>query len=281
LHAHGVSRDDISYCLFHKLDVRHEEGIRWFLDHGADLARRHPREGETALHWAIKRSNSAPVIGWLLERGADPNARTRDGRTAYPTIRATTPLDLAERLGRMEVAALLRRHGAERSAPDAATAATDELVFACARADEATARRLLRADPGLLARLPAEDRDLPAHVAQQNERAAVEVMLAVGFSPDVHGWMNLTPLHWAACRGNPALIRALLARGARVEDLGRDFGTPVHTALTCRWQRGGDYAGAVTALVEGGVPLPPEVAPTGDAALDAAVARLRPRAAGD
>jgi len=274
LHAHGVSRDELSYCLFHKLDIRHEEGIRWFLDHGANPDQRHPRCQETFLHWAIKRTCSTTVIEWLVAHGVDPNARTAGGQTAYPSIRATTPLDLAERLGRMEVAALLRRHGGELT-PGATP--TDDFVLACARADAAAARRMLDADPALLSRLPAEDLALPAHIAQQNERAAVELMLALGFDPDVHGWMNLTPLHWAACRGNPLLIRALLARGARVEDIGRGFGTPLDTALHCRWQPGGDYVGAVSELVAAGLQLPTALDPTGDAALDEAVARLRQR----
>src|SRR6185436_12328952 len=78
--AHGASHQELSYCLKHKIDFNHEPGIRRFLEHGAD-----------------------------------PNPRTTDGHTAYPAIVASTPLDLAERLGRVEISLLLRRHGAERA----------------------------------------------------------------------------------------------------------------------------------------------------------------------
>jgi hypothetical protein len=58
-------------------------------------------------------------------------------------------------------------------------------------------------------------------------------------------------------------------------DIGGQFATPVHQALYCRWNPDGDYAATLTELVAGGVPLPAELRPCGDAELDALVARLR------
>jgi ankyrin repeat protein len=214
---------------------------------------------------------SPATIALLLAHGADANARTSAGYTAYPRIRAVTPLDLSERLGRADVSEILRRHGAEREL----TTAIDDFVVACARGDRATAGRLLEAEPGLMQRLSPEDRALATHVAQQNSAAGAELMLELGFDPNARGWGGLTPLHWAACRGNRPLVRALLARGLPPVDLGEPAGTPLHQALYHRWNPAGDYAGVVAELVGAGVPLPEPLISTGDAALDAAVERLR------
>lgn len=268
---HGASHQELSYCLLHKIDFNHEPGIRRFLEHGADPNVRHPAANETALHWAIKRSNPRSTIELLLEHGADPNARTTDGHTAYPAVVAWTPLDLSERLGRVEISLLLRRHGAER----AATSTMDDFLVACARGDETAARKFLADEPDLMSRLSEYDRSLIANVAQQNSAAGVELMLALGFDPDARGWGGLTALHWAACRGNRPLVKSILARGVRPVDIGGEHPTPVHQALYCRWNDHGDYAGVLAELVAAGVPIPRDLAPSGDAALDAAVARLR------
>ena len=275
--AHSVSASDLSYCLLHKIDFNDAPGIAWFLDHGADPNARHPKSGETALHWAIKRAARPAVIDLLLAAGADPDARTLAGVTAFPEVRGWTPLDLALRLGRGDVVASLRARGAT------ATLATaeDAFVFACARADAGAVKAQLAADPGVLARLPASDRALAVSLAHQNQAAAAALAVELGFDPLIRGWMDATALHWAACRGNAELARVLCARGPReaIElDVGGYFRTPLHAALYCRWSRGdagADYAGVLEALVAAGAVIPAGLAPTGDAALDAAVARLR------
>jgi ankyrin repeat protein len=268
---HGASAKEVSYCLLHKIDFAHEAGIRRFLEHGADPNHRHPAAGEISLHWAIKRTCGPSAIQMLLARGADANARTREGHTAYPAIAAWTPLDLSERLGRTDVSAILRHHGAQR----AATSTMDDFLIACARGDELAARKLLADEPDLMSRLSELDRGLLPNVAQQNSAAGVLLMLDLGFDPDARGWGGVTALHWAACRGNPALVKGMLGRGVKPIDIGGQFATPVHQALYCRWNPDGDYAATLTELVAGGVPLPAELRPCGDAELDALVARLR------
>jgi ankyrin repeat protein len=271
LFGYGLSGDSLSYCLFHKLDFGYEPGIRWFLDHGADPNTRHPRANESTLHWAIKRACDDGVVELLLSRGADPNARTRAGHTDWPKIFAWTPLDLAERLGRVNAAALLRRHGAQSTPPSGA----DLFLHACAGADRPTAQQYMQSQPDIVRELRIEDQTLIAHVAQQNEKAAVALMLELGFDPNVRGWMNRTPLDWAACYGDPALVRLLLAHGARHTDDPDDSKGPIHTALYSRWNPAGDYVGVLTELVAAGAKLPADLKPTGSAELDAAAARFR------
>ena len=64
--------------------------------------------------------------------------------------------------------------------------------------------------------------------------------------------MDATPLHWAACLGDPDLVRFLLERGAQQEDVGGYFGTPLHTAEHCRWLEQRDYDGVIELLKRAG-----------------------------
>lgn len=270
LYAHGVDRDDLSYNLKHVIDYRYDEGVRWFLSRGADPDQRHPASGETALHWAVKRGFGPAVIELLLDHGADVHARTGRRTTAFPSIRARTAHDVALRLGQTEVAGLLERRGARPSARDAG----DELVVACARGDGERAAAILTARPHAVARLHRHDKALMATVAQMNNADGVRVMAEAGFDVDAAGWMDATPLHWAACRGNPAMAAALLAHGARPDvDAPAMAGPPLGTAIRRQWNPAGDYAAVIRLLLQAGSPVPEGVYPTGQPAIDALLGR--------
>ena len=236
LYAHGLEPAAISYNLLHKIDFQYEPGIRWFLDHGADPNARHPQSGESALHWAIKRASRREVIELLIAHGADVNAHTGAGHTLYPAVRGTTPLDLARRLARPDLVELLRAHGGRATPPTG----SDDFVLACLEGAPAT---------GDVAQLPAPTHALIAHVAQQNQTAAVLRLADAGWPLDARGWMDATPLHWAACRGNAELTRGLLARGAPIVDVGGYFQTPLYTAKHHQWHRDGADADAVIAAL--------------------------------
>lgn len=270
LYARGVGADDLSYHLKHVIDYRYADGVRWFLSRGADPDHRHPASGETALHWAVKRGFGPGVIELLLDAGADVHARTRRRATAYPAIRARTAHDVAVRLGQVEVAGLLERRGARPSAQDAG----DELVAACARGDGERAASLLAERPNAVARLHRHDRALMSAVAQMNNTDGVRVMAEAGFDVDAAGWMDATPLHWAACRGNPVMAATLLEHGARPDaDAPAMGGAPLDAAILRQWNPAGDYAAVVRLLLQAGRPPPEGVYPTGQPAIDALLGR--------
>jgi ankyrin repeat protein len=74
-----------------------ERGVRWLLEHGADVGAR-DTSGMTPLHVAFRRNTGVRTVGALLEHGADPKLRDNDGKT---------PLDLASEKSRHKIVKLL------------------------------------------------------------------------------------------------------------------------------------------------------------------------------
>jgi hypothetical protein len=76
------------------------------IEQGADLEAKDPGAGATALHYAVMKGEM-PLVGLLIQRGADINSRTKSG---------TTPLHTAVLYGRFEVAEYLISKGADVNA---------------------------------------------------------------------------------------------------------------------------------------------------------------------
>jgi ankyrin repeat protein len=250
--------------MLHQIDLGFVPGIRWFLDHGADPNVKHPN-GLSALHWAIMRPGTTQMVELLLERGADAQAKTPAGLTT---------LDMAERWhGKVEVVPALERNGATRGQRKL----LDELVVAAAYGNEARARALFEANPGLLSELCDHDHSLVSAFAEAGNRQGALILASLGFDLATPSWMGMTPLHWAACRGNPEMLSALLDAGAPLIDA-KGFGTPLDTALYQRWSSFGyrsgesDYLGVVRALLDAGIEVPDDLRPSGDAEIDALIA---------
>jgi ankyrin repeat protein len=72
------------------------------LDVSADI------EGVTPLHDAARNPQALAMIGFLIENGADVNARTNDGRSAY---------NIAEASGNKETMSLILKHGGNPEPP--------------------------------------------------------------------------------------------------------------------------------------------------------------------
>lgn len=184
------------------------EAVRLLLEAGADPNRPLPRDdGEPAwpaLYAAIQADCPVELAELLLDRGADPDGAGPDGRSPYR---------LATSLGRDDLTALLRRHGAR----DDATG-TERFLSACLRADRAEANRLRAGDPGLPARLTEAERSAIETAAARGDAEAVRLMLDLGFPAGTRvGDDGATALHSAAYSGSPGTVRVLLDRGADLE----------------------------------------------------------------
>lgn len=261
LFVYGLQPEWLSYCLLHQIDLGFLRGVRWFVDHGADPNVKHPW-GLSALHWAVMRPGTDQIVELLLERGADARAKTPEGRTA---------LDLAEcHHGKVDVVSVLERYGAERGA----RSRLDELIAAAAHGDVATAQALATTEPELVRPLSGDQRSIVAAFAESGNAQGASILARLGFDLATTSWMGMSALHWAACRGNPSMMRDLLAAGAPFVTV-EGFGTPFHTALYQRWSSfgyragEGDYVGVVKVLLAAGVEVPSDLRACGDAEIDA------------
>jgi ankyrin repeat protein len=224
-------------------------GLRWLLDHGADVNLSWGELNESPLHIAAQRWDVA-MVELLVQLGADIHGRRADGRTAHT---------LAELQGNREVAAWLLAHGAtDELAP------LERFVAACAQGDRNRAEGLLQERPQLRAQIQKEHH-LTLHIpAERGDVAVLETMLACGFDPNVKDGEGVTALHRAARAGRVGVVRVLLSHGALVDALdGFVCGTPLLWAAD-GWRQGQpegavdsnvDYLGVARQLIAAGSPL--------------------------
>ncbi|HKP57698.1 MAG TPA: ankyrin repeat domain-containing protein [Polyangiales bacterium] len=134
-------------------------------------------------------------LRWLLEHGADPNARsTYTGKSCYQTALLG---------GETAIAALLLEHGA-RAEP---LTGRDAFVAACARNDDLEARRLLEGHPDYLqVHQPLID------AAQSGKLDYAALLLRLGMDPNGRGVHGHHALH-VSCEQR-AMSELLLQHGA-------------------------------------------------------------------
>jgi len=191
---------------------RDAASVRRLLELGAD-AKAQNDAGATALMWAV---DDLEITRLLLDGGADPNARSVDGRT--PLLLA------AARAGGSDVVKLLLDRGAKIDGQPALVPAGDA-------GDAATIRLLL--DRG------ADTGALPADLAMRSGCAdCAELLLKVAARPGL-----TRALQTMGRYGNSAGMALLLARGAE----------PTAAALRAAAASEGIPSEGVTALLERGV----------------------------
>jgi ankyrin repeat protein len=214
----GPRKDNVSYCLARKLDFEDVEGVRLYLEHGADVNYRFGFGDRNArLHHAVIRGRSPAVVELLLENGADVGARNGQGFTAY---------QLARRYGYTKFAELLLRHGSEPETSD-----RERFLSACAAGDAETARRIIKENPKDVRSITARDQRILPDAAASGHLKAVELMLSLAFDPDAPGDWGGSALHQAAWSGHADVVELLLKHGARVDTKQHFGGDVLSTAI--------------------------------------------------
>jgi len=232
------------------LDMPSPVALELLLAHGGDP--NEPVEAGPTTTWgpplmrAIAVRRSARHIAALLAAGADPQARTPGGVSAWR---------LAMQTGLREVADLLREAGA-----DDTLSAEDEFVAACARVDASEARRIQALHPDLPRALPEHQLRLLPDTAAWGSREAVKVMVELGWPIAARGgdW-DASALNHAVFRGDAELTAFLLSHGASWRET-HGFGADVLGTLS--WAsfnepdgiEHGDWIGCARALVAHGLP---------------------------
>ena len=170
------------------------------------------RNGYTALHYAALHPKRAELVAALLDRGANPNARTtRDTRantTSGVSVKGATPLFLAAARGHADIVRALLAGGADASlATDAGTAPLHVATWG--------------GDPYFRDWTDEEETNL-----LDVTRLLVDLGADVNAAGE-HGW---TALHGAAYKGVDPIVRFLVDRGARMDVFDEYGQTPLSIA---------------------------------------------------
>ena len=183
-------------------------GARWFLD----IAVEH---------------NDVQLAEWCLSHGANPNSAPGPQRRN----RQRPLYEEAVFRGHMGVAELLVRYGATRSTM--ALNPMQTLIAACLREDKTAIRDEIVKHPEFL-----KSHEALFAATKYNRRAAVELLLDLGVSPNVESPEGERALHIAAYDDAVDVGELLIARGAEVDPIGRQYeNTPLGGAMHCRSTR--------------------------------------------
>ena len=236
-----------SNAIYRAIDLEDDTALKLLLAHGGDPnepARNPPlTDWGSPLAWAIyrRRPRHAKV---LLDAGADPARATRED---------VSPYRLALQFGLTEIAALLE---AQTDAPEISD--EEHFVAACARGDEAGARKVAARRPDLPAALSAAQLRLLPDMAAAGVNDVVKLMVRLGWPIAVRGgdW-DASALNLAVFRGDAVLARFLLEHGAKWTET---HGHGDNACGTLSWAclnepiDGGDWVGCARALLDHGMP---------------------------
>jgi len=176
-------------------------GARWFLD----IAVEH---------------DDVALAEWCLSHGANPNSAAGRRRNRQRPLYEEAVLR-----GHMDVAELLVRYGARRSS--LALNPMQTLVAACVRNDTAAIRDEIARHPEFL-----KSHEALFAATTYNRREAAELLLDLGTPPNVESPAGERALHIAAYNDAVDVGELLIARGADVDPIGRQYdNTPLGGAM--------------------------------------------------
>ena len=221
-----LTQDTIGLMLARKFNWHDDDGVHWLLEHGADP--NWPLWGSRPLHYALRHGTPIHYFEWLLDHGANPLLPDKSG---------TVPVAEAVRQGRADVIELFEERGIVITLEG-----DDAFLAACARANEAEARKFAAADPSVVVRMQSQNPGMLADFAGAGNTAAVGLMLDLGFDAGMarikpHWDAGETALHVAVAHGRQPVAELLIERGAPLEAKRHGGWTPLRVAFLCLEQQ--------------------------------------------
>lgn len=231
----GPKAELLNYCIKRKLDFEDPAGAQLYIDYGCDLNA--DPQSPTLIH-ALIRGRSVAVIELLLKAGANPNIRDMHELTAYQS---------AVRAGRLDVAAAMKKYGADDTLTD-----KDRFISKVMTGELISPNEFQNLSWG-----PADSAAVMEAAEQGNDRA-LELLMQAGLSPHGVQRSGASPIHLAALKGQREAVRVLASHGAAL-----DRKDNVHQSLPIGFacwgslfmkHPTGDYPGTVRVLLEHGSP---------------------------
>ncbi len=235
-------------AVHHILDRDELDGLNLLLAYVKDFNALTSTIGNPLI-WAIRRRRSRRHVEALLAAGADPHVKTSHGVSAY---------HFALQNGLPEVAEALAYAGAGPVAGEILSA-EDQFVAACARADDAEARRILAERPDIFESLSDSQLKQLPQLMEGRATDAVKLMVKLGWPIAVRGgdW-SASALNLAVFQGYAEMTRFLLGNGATWAER-HGFNDNVRGTLSWASRNNdpasGDWVGCAKALVEHGMPI--------------------------
>jgi ankyrin repeat protein len=212
------------------------------LDAGADIDARDVDHRSTAAEWMLDRARGAgrfDLARYLGERGASVdiflaaalglsdrvramlrgNPKLLDLRTGQGDYAEQPPSSyhiyfwtIGDSRSPLEVAAQFEQQETVATMMEFASS-LQRFLLACRRGDEASARALLRENPGIIESMTPSDHRAISDAAWHGDARAVALMSELGFDPRTPGHDSGTALHCAAWEGSADTVAVLLRRG--------------------------------------------------------------------
>ncbi|KAK7919356.1 hypothetical protein WMY93_010640 [Mugilogobius chulae] len=244
--------------------------VRYLLQNGARVDAK-AKDDQTALHIA-SRLGKPDIVQQLLSNDACPDSTTSSGYTpstwrrgrgtgtsllppgqgagqGVTTKKGFTPLHVAAKYGKIEVANLLLQKGAQADA--AGKSGLTPLHVAAHYDNQKVALLLL--NQGASPHAAAKNGYTPLHIAaKKNQMEIATTLLEYGASTNTVTRQGITPLHLAAQEGNVDMVTLLLARDAPINTGNKSGLTPLHLAAQ------EDKVNVAEVLVNQGATIDPE-----------------------